>query len=412
MSSLRSLYTTEPAFGAYSKSVTTAFTIPALGETAVQEFDNATWMSVGQAVFFSDGINWAYLTVTAIDEEENDLTLENTWGEINGTTIAIEGKLSPAGVKGSQGVAGNDGAQGLPGNDGVDGSNGSDGIDGVDGKSAYEVAVEQGFIGDVNEWLTYITGTDGDDGAPGTDGNDGLSAYEVAVNAGFVGNETAWLASLVGPQGEQGEAGSDGADGEDGDSAYDVAVANGFIGTEEAWLLTLRGPKGDTGAAGADGDTGATGLSAYLVAVNNGFLGDQEAWLESLVGPQGEQGVKGEAGNQESVILLLTPPEVNITLDASIPVINYFPYGMANITIRASLDVAPTGSAAVINVFKNGSTMLDSSKLTIAAGTKTVVGILVATTIDEGDVISASIDQIGATVPGQYLTVTINGERA
>jgi hypothetical protein len=117
-------------------------------------------------------------------------------------------------------------------------------------------------------------------------------------------------------------------------------------------------------------------------------------------------------GNIETFILLLTPPEVNITLDANIPAINYFPYAMTVTSILASLDIAPTGSAAVINVFKNGTTMLNASKLTIAAGTKTVVGTLVTTTIAAGDVISASIDQIGATVRGQYLSITINGERA
>jgi hypothetical protein len=81
-------------------------------------------------------------------------------------------------------------------------------------------------------------------------------------------------------------------------------------------------------------------------------------------------------------------------------------------SVRASLDVAPTGSAAVINMLKNDVTMLDGSKFTIAAGTKTVLGTLVSSTIAAGDKISFSIDQIGATVPGQYLAVTINGERA
>ena len=37
-------------------------------------------------------------------------------------------------------------------------------------------------------------------GPPGT-GSDGASAYEVAVENGFVGDESEWLASLVGPEG-------------------------------------------------------------------------------------------------------------------------------------------------------------------------------------------------------------------
>jgi len=38
-------------------------------------------------------------------------------------------------------------------------------------------------------------------------GRDGKSAYEVAVANGFVGSEAAWLASLVGEQGPPGTGG-------------------------------------------------------------------------------------------------------------------------------------------------------------------------------------------------------------
>ncbi|MFE1071006.1 hypothetical protein ACFW5W_07220 [Streptomyces sp. NPDC058783] len=44
----------------------------------------------------------------------------------------------------------------------------------------------------------------------------GDSAYEVAVDNGFVGTEAEWLASLVGPQGAQGEQGPQGVQGEQG----------------------------------------------------------------------------------------------------------------------------------------------------------------------------------------------------
>ena len=41
-------------------------------------------------------------------------------------------------------------------------------------------------------------GDKGDPGADGADGVDGKSAYQIAVENGFVGGETAWLASLKG----------------------------------------------------------------------------------------------------------------------------------------------------------------------------------------------------------------------
>ena len=51
-------------------------------------------------------------------------------------------------------------------------------------------------------------GAQGEPGLPGNDGADGDSAYQVALNNGFVGTESEWLDSLVGPQGPQGEPGS------------------------------------------------------------------------------------------------------------------------------------------------------------------------------------------------------------
>ena len=53
------------------------------------------------------------------------------------------------------------------------------------------------------------------DGSGGT-GADGASAYEVAVQNGFVGTESEWLASLVGPQGPQGPPGPPGPQGPQG----------------------------------------------------------------------------------------------------------------------------------------------------------------------------------------------------
>lgn len=46
-----------------------------------------------------------------------------------------------------------------------------------------------------------VEGDPGTPGAPGVDGIDGESAYQIAVDNGFVGTEAQWLASLQGPQG-------------------------------------------------------------------------------------------------------------------------------------------------------------------------------------------------------------------
>ena len=50
------------------------------------------------------------------------------------------------------------------GSNGTDGTNGKDGID---GKSAYELAVENGFNGTVEEWLSSLVGEKGSEGKDG-----------------------------------------------------------------------------------------------------------------------------------------------------------------------------------------------------------------------------------------------------
>jgi hypothetical protein len=163
---------------------------------------------------------------------------------------------------------------------------------GIVGKSAYEVAVDNGFVGTEAQWLASLVGATGPigpagpAGPAGTNGVDGKSAYEVAVDNGFVGTEAQWLASLVGATGTSGTNGVDGA------SAYEVAVDNGFVGTEAQWLASL------VGATGTSGTNGADGASAYEVAVDNGFTGTEAQWLASLVGSQGETGPAGQQGIQ------------------------------------------------------------------------------------------------------------------
>ena len=201
---------------------------------------------------------------------------------------------------------------------GSDGSDGSDGTDGVDGKSAYELAVDGGYIGTEAQWLASLHGADGSDGDDGSDGSDGASAYEIAVDNGFVGTESEWIASLHG---------ADGDDGTDGKSAYDIAVDNGFVGTEQAWLASLHGSDGTDGTDGDDGENayqlavdngfvgslqdwlaslvGASGKSAYEVAVDEGFSGNETAWLASLVGATGN-GIASATSNNGYVTFVYT----------------------------------------------------------------------------------------------------------
>src|SRR5690625_4603977 len=77
-------------------------------------------------------------------------------------------------------------------------------------------------------------------GEGGGIGVEGKSAYEVAVDNGFEGSEQDWLDSLVGPKGDPGPEGPKGDPGSQGPAGADGAKGD-------------KGDKGDTGAAGADG---------------------------------------------------------------------------------------------------------------------------------------------------------------
>lgn len=112
----------------------------------------------------------------------------------------------------------------------------------------------------------------------GQAGGDGKSAYELAVDAGFVGSVGQWLASLVGPPGEAGPAGPQG----------DPSTVPGPAGP----------PGADSTVPGPQGPPGVDGKSAYQLARDGGYGGTQTQWLASLVGAQGQQGPQGQQGIQ------------------------------------------------------------------------------------------------------------------
>ena len=142
----------------------------------------------------------------------------------------------------------------LPGR--LSGRVGSCAVAGMPGKSAYELALDRGFVGDLDQYLASLKGEQGEIGPVGPQGEQG-------------------------PMGLQGPPGRTGERGPTGPSNYDLAVRNGYTGTELQYLLALRGEDG---------------ASAYEVALSEGFQGTQAQWLESLQGAPGEMGPAGSAG--------------------------------------------------------------------------------------------------------------------
>lgn len=116
---------------------------------------------------------------------------------------------------------------------------------GPSGKSAYQIALDNGFVGTQVQWLASLVGPEG------------KTAYQHALDTGFTGDLTAWLASLV---------------GEEGKSAYQHALDEGFSGTLTQWLASLKGDPGD--GAGVM-DTFASSVNLNSISIGDDLTGDE-----------------------------------------------------------------------------------------------------------------------------------------
>ena len=288
-----------------------------------------------------------------------------------------QGEPGPQGPKGDKGEPGPQGPKGDPGKDAptitgatINGStltfSMSDGktynvilplLKGDSGKNAYELAVQAGFTGSLQEWLASLKGEtgiqgpqgiagpqgvqgpqgiQGKTGPQGAPGKDAPAIEKVSLNEDqtqivFTLTDGTKLTSnfetpqaIPGPQGPKGDKGDTGAQGpkgnpgpqgepgpkgEKGDTG--LQGPKGDPGAEgpkgEKGDTGLQGPKGDPGAEGPKGekgDKGDPGSSAYQLAQDSGFKGTLNEWLQSLKGepgaegPQGPKGDKGDPGVQ------------------------------------------------------------------------------------------------------------------
>ena len=109
------------------------------------------------------------------------------------------------------------------------------------GRSAYELAVENGYRGTLEEWLASLNG------------NNGRSAYELAVENGYRGTEEEWLASLKGTAGDKGDDGN----------TPKLKIENGYwyvsYGDDDNWVQ-LGQATGEDGRPGQDGDSMFSGI--------------------------------------------------------------------------------------------------------------------------------------------------------
>lgn len=132
--------------------------------------------------------------------------------------------------------------------------------DGKDGKSAYELWIDAGHTGTIDDFLAFCVG-------PG-----GESAYEIWLALGNEGTMLDFINSL------HGEKGDPGKDGEPGKSAYDLWIEEGHTGTVADFLESLKGK------------------SAYQIWLDLGNEGSMQDFIDSLKGEKGDKGDPGEPG--------------------------------------------------------------------------------------------------------------------
>ena len=193
------------------------------------------------------------------------------------------GEQGPEGARGPQGLPG---PEGPPGRDGIDGAGGEPGAPGKDGERGPQGL--QGLPGaDGAEGPRGPQGIQGEPGADGSDGADGKSAYQIALDEGFVGTEAEFLDSLVGPEGPQGEQGIQGPEGPAGEIP-DLVVGNITDATAVGQSLMLAATEG--AARNALGLTaGATATNGSLEELNTGTSNVPRVWTaNNLTGHMAE----------------------------------------------------------------------------------------------------------------------------
>lgn len=119
-------------------------------------------------------------------------TEELLQSHITNSTKAVSGKLSKSGHTPNRYLVTDE-------NGNVVTATPPSGGSGANGKSAYEIAVEQGFEGDEAAWLASLKGTDGKDGVNGIDGKNGVDGRDGADGKDYVLTEAdkAEIAAMV-----------------------------------------------------------------------------------------------------------------------------------------------------------------------------------------------------------------------
>ena len=250
-------------------------------------------------------------------------------------------------------------------------------------------------------------------------GEAGKSAYDIAVEHGFVGTEEEWLESLRGPQGEKGEQGEQGEAGTPGTTPSITINEDGY------WVINGEvtdvkaegedgkdGQDGQDGASGPMGPTGPAGVGIDSIAteiVDDGsgnfttvitiILTDDTKYSFNLPGAAVSSGQEYEAGSSELFAELVKGGATSITLTDNVEV-------GEELKISQDLTLDLNGKTLTVG---SGITD-DSAALRVEAGGKLTIegnGTIDATNASDGVVPVAAMGE-GALVTVKGGTIKVN----
>jgi hypothetical protein len=216
-----------------------------------------------------------------------------------------------------------------------------------------------------------------------------------------------------------------------------LTVAEGKVATVSN-TLTLAGTDGSTLNVGTGGTLGTAafgdigtdvlapdGSGASLTGLNAAELGSNiipDARMPNLTGPVTTS--EGAVATTMAVVLQIACSDETTDLTTGTgKVVFRMPHAMTLTEVRASVNTAPTGAVLIVDINEAGSTVL-STPLTMDAGQKSTgsaaqTGITITTAAVISDAALADnaemridIDQVGASVAGKGLVVTLIGTRA
>jgi hypothetical protein len=203
-------------------------------------------------------------------------------------------------------------------------------------------------------------------------------------------------------------------------SASIEGIADGDLNVSDTIQLFLPQLKG---AGDGSSETPATVKTKYESNGNtNAYTDGEKEKLSNIEeNATADQDISGISENREAIQGIVFPfpfaaSDEDTDLETGNDKLTFrIPFGLNLTGIRANVKTAPTGSSIIIDVNKDGASIL-STKLSIDAGTKTSVEaatppVFSSTTLADDDEITVGINQIGSTLSGTGLKLTLYGSK-